>query len=85
MSTKPNKVQAIRKAQGKTIERVASDADCSSQYLQMVESGRVANPSIAKARRIADALGVTVDEAFPPLIPSQNAEGDTVETLKGGE
>ena len=40
-------------------------AKVSPSYVYLLEARRV-TPSLEVARRIAKALGVTVDEAFPP-------------------
>lgn len=40
-------------------------AGISEAYTYKLESGE-ATPGLEIARRVADALGVTVDEAFPP-------------------
>lgn len=45
-------------------------ADCSLPYIGLVELGKT-DPSIHKARRIADALGVTLEDLLS--VPNEAA------------
>ena len=73
MNTTPNKVQHYREAKGLSRERLAADADVSYEYVRKLEAQQVPQPSLALTRRIADALGCTVDEAFPPAAATESA------------
>lgn len=55
-------VRARRKAQGWTQEQLAARAGVDQTFISQVETGRVAQPSFAYFRRLADGLGVPVDE-----------------------
>ena len=63
MMTRSRLTRAIE-ASGVRRERVAADAATTVQHLRNLENGRN-RPSLHMARRIAGALGVTVDEIFP--------------------
>jgi len=66
MNTAPNRIKELRTAQGLTSERVSLKAGCSVTYVNKLERG-LRNPGLALARRIAVALGVSLDEVFPDL------------------
>lgn len=51
-----------------TRERLAADARCSYDYIRRLEGKNPPNPTLEISRRICHALGVTVDEAFPPVL-----------------
>jgi transcriptional regulator with XRE-family HTH domain len=67
MNTAPNNVEAIRKAQGKSRQQLANAARTSPQYIQKLET-EIRDPGIDMSRRVAEALGVPLDEAFPPAV-----------------
>lgn len=48
-------------------EALAARAGVSYGYIRQLESDDPPTPGLNVARRIADVLGVAVDEAFPPL------------------
>ena len=65
-------MKTLREAKGLRREDLASLAGISHAYIYKLESG-AATPGLEIARRVAEVLGVTVDEAFPP-----EAAGDLV-------
>lgn len=61
----PNRVRVVRERKGISMSKLSRDADVAYQYLFRIEHQQ-AQPSIAIGRKLADALGVTLDELFPP-------------------
>ena len=59
-----SKIKEYRTASGMTQEELAKKAGCSVRAMRYHESGE-RRPGIDTARRIAEALGQTVDEVFP--------------------
>lgn len=59
-----------RLAKGWSQQKLAEMADCSLPYIGLVELGKT-DPSIHKARRIADALGVSLEELLS--VPNEAA------------
>lgn len=59
-----SRLRAIREKQGLQREVVAAAAGLTVSHLYNLEEGRN-KPSLKLARRVAEALGVTLDEAFP--------------------
>lgn len=57
-------LKKIRRKRGLTIEDVASRAGISYDYVRRLE-GKQHVPTLGIARRLAAALGATVDELFP--------------------
>jgi putative transcriptional regulator len=51
----------IRHAQGLTMKQVAEKANLSESVVCLIENGK-RNPSLKTAKKLATALGVTVDE-----------------------
>lgn len=60
-----NRIRDIREDLGWTQEDLADRAGLPRQHLSDIERG-VMRPRIDTAQKIAVALGVTVDEIFPP-------------------
>lgn len=60
-----SKLKEIRTTRNMRPEAVALAAGLSVSAVYNLEAGKTV-PSLETARAIADALGVTVDEAFPP-------------------
>lgn len=60
-----NRLRERREALGLRRERVAADADMTVQHLRLLERG-MHRPSLDLSRRLAHALGTTVDDLFPP-------------------
>ena len=52
---------ALRRNKSLSQSELAEKCHCSQQFIQMVETGK-RTPSLYVAKRIAAALGVTVDE-----------------------
>jgi DNA-binding XRE family transcriptional regulator len=59
-----NNVAERRKSVGKTQKRLAGETGVSEVSIQNIEYGECA-PTIYLAKKIAAALGATVDELFP--------------------
>jgi len=59
-----NKIKDYRKAIDLTQEELAKKSQVSTRAIQNYERGE-RRPGIDTARRIAEALGQTVDEVFP--------------------
>lgn len=75
-----NRLKEQREALGLRREDVASKADISYDYVRRLEAPDPPTPGLAIARRIADALGTTVDDVFPepaeaPLVDSAREAG----------
>jgi transcriptional regulator with XRE-family HTH domain len=60
-----NRVQSEREARGWTREQLGLKASVSREYIRLLEIGAVRTPALESARKVASALGVTVDELFP--------------------
>lgn len=63
-----NRLKELRAAKEMRREDLASAARVSYSLIQQLETGEVDSTKLDTARRIADALGVTVDEVFPPEV-----------------
>jgi transcriptional regulator with XRE-family HTH domain len=61
-----SRIKELREAKGIRREDIASLAFVSYETIRRLEMDDGARPTLAVARRIADVLGVTVDEVFPP-------------------
>ena len=61
---KINNLKKYREEKGVTQKELAESAKISERHYQNLERG-ISSPGIDTARRIADALGQTVDEVFP--------------------
>lgn len=57
------KLKAIRKSQGITLQQIADETKLSKSFVSQVETG-AANPSIASLKKITDALGVPLAALF---------------------
>lgn len=62
---KPHKIRALARARGLKLAEVAERAGMKPNYLSRIISGSV-TPTVVTARRIASALGVSIDEVFQP-------------------
>ena len=58
-----SKLTRAVEASGRSRERVAADAGMTVTYLRYLEAGKN-SPSLRLARRVAGALGTTVDSIF---------------------
>ena len=67
MSPKKTPLRRLREKRGLRTVHLAAAADISVQALHVIESGR-GFPKLETAQRIAAALGVTVDELWPPTL-----------------
>ena len=56
------RLKRLRKKKGLTLDQLARRVGCSGPYIHMLETGKKNNPSLATLRRLAKALGVTIDE-----------------------
>lgn len=57
-------IQQVRKQQGLTQVVLGKLAGLSQSYISMIEANQRPNVSALNLKRIADALGITVDELF---------------------
>ncbi len=57
------KLRAIRKERGLTIQQVATAAGLSKAFVSQIESG-IANPSLASLKRVGNALGIPLGHLF---------------------
>lgn len=60
-----NRIQKVRTAKGLRREDLASRAEVSYSYVRQLEMPNPPTPGLDVCRRIAEALGVTVDELWP--------------------
>ncbi|MGL4452053.1 MAG: helix-turn-helix domain-containing protein [Sarcina sp.] len=58
-STKLNK---LSKEKGLSLSQIERITGISNQYLSKLWTGKMTNPSVAKAKRIADVLEVKIDD-----------------------
>lgn len=66
-------LRRLRRSRGLRAVHLAAAADISVQALHQIESGK-GGPKLATARRLAAALGVSVDELFPIMVgPARRA------------
>lgn len=56
-----NKIKALRKQKGYTLEKLAELTDSSKSYIWELENKDPPRPSAEKVAKIASALGVTTD------------------------
>ena len=56
------KIRELRKAKNLTMSELANICKISQSYISDLENGNVKNPSITKMEKIAEALGVSLDE-----------------------
>jgi transcriptional regulator with XRE-family HTH domain len=61
-------LERLRLRRGRSQHQIAAEIGISRSHWQDLASGRV-EPKLGTARRVAAALGVTVDEAWPPEQP----------------
>lgn len=57
-----NKVKKLRERLGLSQERLARLADVSNNTIINIESGKQQNPTIETVKKIANALGVSIEE-----------------------
>ncbi len=57
-----NKVKKLREKLGLSQERLARLADVSNNTIINIESGKQQNPTIETVKKIANALGVSIEE-----------------------
>lgn len=60
-----SKVKETREAQGLRREDLAARAGISYDYVRRLETDDPPTPGLDIARRVAEALGTTVDKLFP--------------------
>jgi transcriptional regulator with XRE-family HTH domain len=60
-----SRLRQVREERGLRREDLASRAGISYQYVRILESSDPPTPGLEIARRIAEALGATVDDIFP--------------------
>lgn len=72
-----DKIRALRKAKGFTLERLAELTDSSKSYIWELENKNPPRPSGEKIARIAEALGVTTDYLLDDA--AQNVQPDVVD------
>ena len=68
------RLNAMRRAQGATLEQLASDSGLSTGYLSQIETG-AAIPSLTALQLIAAELGVDVTAFFP----DERTQGDAAD------
>lgn len=57
-----NKVKKLREKLGLSQEKLARLADVSNNTIINIESGKQQNPTIETVKKIANALGVSIEE-----------------------
>ena len=62
MSNLAENLRRIRKAKGLTQEKLARLADLTNNTIIKIEAGKNQNPTLDTLKKIAEALGVSVDE-----------------------
>ena len=62
-----NRIREVRKEKGYSQEELAARADLDRTYMTSVECGK-RNISIANLYRIAQALGITLEELFRGIV-----------------
>lgn len=60
---KPHKIRTLAREKGLKLAEVALRSGMNPTYLSRIISGEI-TPTVATARRIAEALGVSIDEVF---------------------
>jgi len=55
-------LKSLREKKGLTMQELADKAGVSDAYIAMLETGKRKNPSLAALRRIAKALGVSIEQ-----------------------
>lgn len=58
-------IRDLRKALGWNMEKLAEMADTTASTISRLEAGKMPNASVLTIRKIARALGVTVDDLCP--------------------
>jgi transcriptional regulator with XRE-family HTH domain len=66
-SNRLNNVRKIRRSLDITQEQLAEKLSSTRSYVSWLEKDALSNPSLARARMIANALNSTVDEVFPEV------------------
>jgi len=67
-------VRRLREERGLTRERVAAASGLSAVYIGNIERGEV-NPTLLTQRRLADGLGIPLDEIVAAALGSEPATG----------
>lgn len=67
MSNRMNKVRELRRSLDLTQDQLAERLNAGRSYVSFLEKNRLADPSLARARLIADALHSTVEDVFPEV------------------
>ena len=70
----------LRKARGWSVSKLARTADVSHAYIEKLEAGRTASPSLVPLQRLADALGVTLDDLLTADPDGSREEAQKYET-----
>jgi transcriptional regulator with XRE-family HTH domain len=70
-----DKVRQLRRAAGMTQQALAVKADLSISVVVHLEAGRITDPRVRTLRKIARALGVTLDD----LAGENGGEGEAAE------
>lgn len=60
-----NRIRELRESKGMTQADLAERADVARQTILAIEKGRY-DPSLSLAFRIADILGMSIDDVFRP-------------------
>ena len=56
------RLKRLRKKKELTLDQLARRVGCSAPYIHMLETGKKNNPSLATLKRLAKALGVSVEQ-----------------------
>lgn len=74
LSMRQNQLAEIRARLNppRSADDIARMVGCSGAQIRKLENGFV-NPGLTLARKVAAALGVTLDEAFPPKVRRRRA------------
>ena len=73
MTTVGEKINALRKKKGYTLDQLAEKAGCSKSYIWELENKNPPRPSAEKLSKIATALEVTMDYFIGEKISEEDA------------
>jgi transcriptional regulator with XRE-family HTH domain len=71
-----DRVRELRKAADLTQQELASRAELSISVVVQIESGKIPDPRLTTLRKLARALGVTLDELAGGVEPEPEAEAE---------
>jgi XRE family transcriptional regulator of biofilm formation len=62
-----NRIREIREKKGLSLNKLSKITGISKSYLSFIERSKQTNPSITIVKKIADALGITMNELLVEL------------------